>query len=155
MRKLMDVNQETCDMSEKVLRQTFAEMSERLSDGREFLCDDGSAKSYGFTAADLTLAALSAPLLQPDTYFAAFDLSPDRLPPEIQALQADLLATLAGQHVLKMYAKFRPTVDGAVAIKSSPGRDAVDWSRVLPVVAVLGAAVAVAGTALVSMSRSA
>jgi glutathione S-transferase len=158
MKKLIHVNQATFDASLPVLLQTFAELSERLGDGREFLCDDGPAsaegKSYGFTAADLTLAALASPLLQPPSYYSAFDLSPERLPPELQALQAELRATRAGQHVLKMYETYRPTVNGAVVVKSGPGRDDVDWIRVMPVVAVAGASIAVAGAALVSLWRS-
>jgi glutathione S-transferase len=156
MKKLIHVNQETCDASLPVLRQTFAELSERLGDGREFLCDDGpgSGKSHGFTAADLTLAALAAPLLQPPSYYSAFEISPERLPPELQALQAELRATRAGQHALKMYEKHRPTVNGAVVVKSGPGRDDVDWSRVLPVVAVTGGVIAAVGAALVSLFRS-
>lgn len=94
MRKVIRVNQETYDASLPVLRQAFSDMSEILSDGREYVCDDDShggkkGKSHGFTAADLTLAA--APLLQPNCYNATFGVSTERLPPDLQALQAKLL----------------------------------------------------------------
>jgi glutathione S-transferase len=157
MRKVMRINPETHNVSFLVLRQAFAEYSELLSDGRDYLCDDDTAnkkgRSHGFTAADLTLAALAAPLLQPDCYNATFGIPSDRLPVELRSLQKELRESRAGQHAMKMYDKHRPTANGVVLFKSSSRRDQIDWRRVLPVAAVAGAVVAAAvSTVIVRLS---
>jgi hypothetical protein len=122
------------------------------------VCDEDSqggkkGRSYGFSAADLTLAALAAPLLQPNCYNATFGVSTDRLPPDLQSLQAELRKTVAGQHAMKMYEKHRPTVNGSVLFKSSSRKDQIDWRRVLPLAAVSGAvAVAAVSTIVARLS---
>jgi glutathione S-transferase len=154
MRKVIRVNQESYDASLPVLRQAFSDLSDVLSDGREYVCDEHiqggkKAPSHGFTAADLTLAALAAPLLQPPCYNSTFGVATDRLPPEIQALQAELRNTRAGRHAMNMYEKHRPTVNGSVLFKSSSRRDQIDWRRVLPVAALSGAVAVAAVSAVV------
>jgi len=83
-----------------VVREVFAEVDRRLSDGRVYLVGDR------FSAADLTFAALSGPLLVPPEH-------PIQWPPEaawptdLRTLRAELVATRAGQHVLRMYREHR------------------------------------------------
>lgn len=50
----------------RIIAETFDEVSARLADGRRFLCGDR------FTAADLTFAALAAPVLWPPEYGVKF-----------------------------------------------------------------------------------
>lgn len=126
MRKFMKINSDTCEASIATLRTTFAELSTTLEDGAEYLCDDDkngvngatTTTSHGFTAADLSLAALSAPLLQPDGYCRTFGVDSTRLPPELVALQNELRNTAAGRHVFRMYEQHRPLVEGAVVLKN-------------------------------------
>lgn len=51
---------------------------------------------------------------------------------------------------MKMYEKHRPTVNGAVLFKSSSRRDQMDWRRMLPVAAVMGAVAVVAVSKIVA-----
>jgi glutathione S-transferase len=161
MKKVVHVNRESYDASLPTLRQVFAELSETLNDGREYLCDDNDnanndgspLKCHGFTAADLTLAALAAPILQPECYFKTFGVPTETLPRELVDLQQELRKTKAGQHVLKMYQRHRPvaTVSGAVVIKSGPDRDKIAWSRLLPVAALMGASLAATAAAVTAL----
>lgn len=85
----------------------FKDMSERLSDGRPYLV----AGTTSPTAADLTFAALAAPVICPDGYGGAAGFYMPKkeamYPPTSAAAVHALAATPAGQHVVKMYAKFR------------------------------------------------
>ena len=60
--RVLDVTPETAAGSEKAVDSTFDEVAERLADGRPYLCGER------FTAADLTFAALAAPLVVPPEY---------------------------------------------------------------------------------------
>jgi hypothetical protein len=102
----LGVDQASFEASVKELRELFAEWSGRLEDsGGEYLLDT-KQKTYGFTAADLTFAALAYPLLRP-AELAAWLVEMEELPPEINAMTRELRATKAGQHALKIYAKHR------------------------------------------------
>lgn len=79
---------------------TFDEVAELLQDGRPFLT------GAQFTAADLTFAALSAPVLLPPLY-GAWMPSPDELPSDYRALAEELRAHPAGAFALRMYAEHR------------------------------------------------
>ncbi|MEW5299062.1 MAG: hypothetical protein WDW36_002111 [Sanguina aurantia] len=69
-----------------------------------------------FSAADLTFASLAAPVLFPPEYGAAMcDLK--KLGPEFQTLVAELRATVAGQHALRMYQLHR----GKAVLDGQPG----------------------------------
>ncbi|KAL3938710.1 MAG: hypothetical protein SGARI_001636 [Bacillariaceae sp.] len=63
--KALKINDDTNISSEKDIRALFQEMSTRLDkNGGKYLMDPpGGKKSYGFTAADLTLASLAYPFL--------------------------------------------------------------------------------------------
>ena len=65
----------------------------------------------GFTAADLTFAALASPIIDPPElantlYKHHIDFDKD-MPKELVDLKYELRQTLAGQHVLQMYKKHR------------------------------------------------
>jgi glutathione S-transferase len=77
----------------------FADLSARLA-GKRFLVGDR------FTAADLTFAAVSAPVLLPDGHPAwASDLS--LVPDALRAVIEELRATRAGSHVASLYREHR------------------------------------------------
>lgn len=86
--------------SRAVLDDVFATVAARLADGRRYLCGDR------FTAADLTFAALAAPVLVPDAY-APYLPSAANQPASFRALVDELRATPAGAFGLRMYADHR------------------------------------------------
>jgi glutathione S-transferase len=66
------------------VRRVFDEIADRLSDGRRFLVDDR------FTAADLTFAALAAPVLLPERYGSPLpppEAMPDAMSREVSRLR--------------------------------------------------------------------
>jgi glutathione S-transferase len=77
----------------------FAFVADRLAGGRRYLVGDR------FTAADLTFAALAAPVIVPDAYGAP--LPPDRLPEEGRADVDRLRATPARTFAARIYAEHR------------------------------------------------
>ena len=79
-----------------VVDEIFAKVEALLADGRRYLTGNT------FTAADLTLASLAAPLVWPDGYAKNFD-SNYALPVEVTAMFARYRATVAGQFILRMY----------------------------------------------------
>lgn len=86
--------------TEKV-RALFAEVSALLADPqRRYLVGDT------FTAADLTFAALAAPLLFPPEHPIRWPAAPDR-PASLAALSDELIATPAGQFALRLYRDHR------------------------------------------------
>lgn len=82
------------------IRRVFAEIGERLADGRRFLVGDR------FSAADFTFAALAAPALVPDEYGIRLP-PPEDLPPAYAALVRELRATAAGRFALRLYREER------------------------------------------------
>lgn len=86
--------------SRRALDETFAAVGERLADGRRYLCGDR------FTAADLTFAALAAPVLVPDGYGSRLP-APATLPASFVALRDELRAHPAGAFGLRIYARDR------------------------------------------------
>ena len=101
------------------LRQVFTGISQRLSDGRPYLCADS------FTAADLTFAALSWPLIFPPRWEASGLFLPlEKLPRPWRALAEELRSTPAGAHALRMYDQHRfaqPQTNETIAAHN-PGR---------------------------------
>lgn len=81
----------------------FAAISERLADGRPYLLGDR------FTAADLSFAALSAPVLmvQPSEGFGAWLPGPEQVPAGLRELSEELRVTPAGRFALRMFAEER------------------------------------------------
>jgi glutathione S-transferase len=86
--------------SEREVRATFDEVGRRLSDGRPYLTGER------FTAADLTFAALAAPMLMPPEYGVALP-QPDELPAPMAATVRELRDHPAGRHALRMFREER------------------------------------------------
>jgi glutathione S-transferase len=81
----------------------FAELdhvAQLLADGRPYLCGER------FTAADLTFAALSAPVTVPREYGTPLP-QPELMAPATAALVARARAHPAGSHALEMFARHR------------------------------------------------
>ncbi|KAL2633850.1 hypothetical protein R1flu_005329 [Riccia fluitans] len=87
----------------KIIQELYQEVEEALSDGRPYICGDR------FTAADLTFAALSGPVIFPPNY-GAWTPSVEEIPSEMARAQAALRKSPAGQHVISMYEKQRTVV---------------------------------------------
>lgn len=83
--------------------EIFAQVGERLADGRRYLA------AGRFTAADLTFAALAGAALVPPQYGFVFP-PVEQLPAEAAAWVVRLRATPAGQFALRLYAEERPRV---------------------------------------------
>jgi len=84
-------------------------VSKRLADGRPYLTGDR------FTAADLTFAALAAPVLAPPA-FARYVGALDRAPAGFRDMVAGHRTTSAGAFVMRVYQRDR---DARVRVASS------------------------------------
>jgi glutathione S-transferase len=93
--------------AEATIEAVFAEVGARLS-GRRYLVGDR------FGAADLTFAALAAPVLLPSRH-PSLAAASDELPPAMGRLVEKLRATVAGAWVLRLYEEHRDADDGALA----------------------------------------
>ncbi len=102
------VSRETAARAEARVRATFARLGEAARDG-------GYLVGERFTLADLTFAALAAPLLGPPEHPVMGRLA-GKLPPGIAPLSAELRDTPAGRHALRVYRDHRRA---AVAAPSS------------------------------------
>jgi glutathione S-transferase len=98
--RYLDVTQATAARSEAAVRATFDAVAERLSDGRPHLCGER------FSAADLTFASLSAPLLMPPEYGVPLP-QPGELPATMAATVRELREHPAGAYALKMFREER------------------------------------------------
>jgi glutathione S-transferase len=94
--RVLDVTPATAVRSEAEVRTVFDTVGERLADGRRYLCGDR------FTAADLTFAALAAPVLMPAGYGVPLP-APDELPAHAAEVVRELRAHPAGAHALRMF----------------------------------------------------
>lgn len=96
----------------------YDEIAGRLEDGRRYLFGDR------FTAADLTFAALSAPLVIPRRY--GVELPPlEEGPPELRADVEMFRAHPAGQFALRVIDEQRPVPDWLAAEEEASGVAAV------------------------------
>jgi glutathione S-transferase len=75
-------------------------VAELLADGRPYLCGER------FSAADLTFAALSAPVVIPTVYGVALP-QPDVMPPRMAAIVERARAHPAGRYALALFADHR------------------------------------------------
>lgn len=103
MRRSMKVDREGAARSRERSLEIFREVGARMSDGRRFLTGDR------FTAADLTFAALAAPLVVPPEY--GWPLPPlESLTLAMQSEVRHFRDTVAGQLVLRLYREERRRV---------------------------------------------
>jgi glutathione S-transferase len=86
---------------ERTIRVAFDDVARRLADGRPFLCGER------FTAADLTFAALSAPVIAPRRYGVRLP-QPGELPPRAAAVVERFRAHPAGEFALRLTETERP-----------------------------------------------
>ena len=91
-----DITPATAAESELEVRAVLDAVSARLGDGRPYLMGDC------FTAADLTFAALAAPVLMPSRYSVPLPQL-DELPAAMAATVRELRAHPAGAHALAMF----------------------------------------------------
>jgi glutathione S-transferase len=102
--KVLNIDGDRAREAERTFRAIFADVDERLSDGRRYLVGDA------FSIADLTFAALAAPLVAPPEYAVPLP-AVDALPPRVAEVVREHRASPAGRHALRMFATER----GAVA----------------------------------------
>jgi glutathione S-transferase len=96
----MRIDRPGADRSAKRIDEVFARVSRRLEGGRAFLVGEG------FTAADLTFAALAAPAVLPPEYTAELPRL-DELPDEARRRAEAWRATPAGAFALRMFREER------------------------------------------------
>jgi glutathione S-transferase len=111
MRRMMRIDAEGAQRSRQSIDQVFAEVAERLKDGRRYLLGDT------FSAADLTFAALAAPVLRPEQYAKGMiGLPPlSELPPVLAEIIEEFRRTPAGVYALRLYAEERLLLPGGPA----------------------------------------
>jgi glutathione S-transferase len=102
MRKAMRITPESAERSRLKCWTVFEETAERLSDGRRYLLGEK------FTAADLALGALGAPLVAPPQGYGVPLPSLDELPRELAEESRKFQAHPTGQFILRLYAEDRP-----------------------------------------------
>jgi len=100
MRRGMRINPESADRSLERVRTVFATVDELLGGGLTFLVGDC------FSAADLTFAALAAPVLLPRNYGSSLP-SLERVPAEMLAQIEEFRATPAGVFAMRIYRDHR------------------------------------------------
>jgi glutathione S-transferase len=100
MIRSMRIDAEGARRSRAAIDEVFGEVAQRLSDGRRWLVGDR------FGAADLTFAALAAPVLVPAGYGVPLP-SIDEVPPAAAALVREMRETPAGRFALRVYATER------------------------------------------------
>jgi glutathione S-transferase len=91
---------QTIERDEALTLHAFDAVAAILDDGRPYLCGDA------FTAADLTFAALSAPVTAPPLYGTPLP-QPEDSPPPVAALIRRFRAHPAGEFALRLYREER------------------------------------------------
>jgi glutathione S-transferase len=94
--RYLDITPESAAESLEEVRSVYDAIGARLADGRPYLM------GKGFSAADLTFAALSAPLVLPPEYGVPLPRV-DELPARMASVVRELRAHPAGAHALEMY----------------------------------------------------
>jgi len=96
VQKTFKITPESAVQAYEQIKTIFAKVSELLTDGRTYLVGDS------FSAADITFAALSAPVLQPPEHpIKGRDLQ--TLPPQMVSSINAFRETLAGNFALRLY----------------------------------------------------
>lgn len=100
IRRGFRITPESAARSLQRVREVFAALGDKLADGRPYLVGDA------FGAADITFAALAAPVLLPEGYGGTLPAC-DAVPATMRAEVERFRATRAGRHALEMYARHR------------------------------------------------
>jgi glutathione S-transferase len=98
LRRLYGISPESIARSLVDTRAVFAEVGKRLADGRRYLCGGELG------AADITFAALAAPVLFPESPRTGLPALDEVKSPELRALVDELRATDAGRFAMRLYA---------------------------------------------------
>lgn len=100
IRKGLRITPDSAQRSILKVRAVFSEVDDMLADGRRYLVENR------FTAADLTFAALAAPVLLPERGIAGYP-AVDELPVAMRDVVEPLRDSKAGRFALRMYAQER------------------------------------------------
>lgn len=100
VRQLYSITAESAAFSLQGIREVFEIVNQRLADDRPYLAGDR------LSAADLTFAALAAPVLQPPEH-PVLVAKIEELPIEMASVIRELQATAAGVHALRLYREQR------------------------------------------------
>ena len=98
--RYLKITPESAAASLRTVREVFDSVAERLADGRSYLTSDR------FSAADLTFAALAAPVVMPPEYGVPLP-QPDELPGRMAEVVRELRSHPAGEFALRMYRQER------------------------------------------------
>lgn len=94
----MAIHPRAAENSRRVFENEFDFVAERLRDGRRYLCGDS------LTAADITFAALAAPVLLPENYGAQLPRLEAATPGSaIKSLVEKYRSTSAGAYAMRLY----------------------------------------------------
>ena len=111
LKRGLGVTPEGAARSEQKLDATFARVDALLVDGRPYLCGGR------FTVADLTFAALAAPVLQPPEH--PYSVPEGELSSAARAKIMQWRDSRAGRHAQAMYATHRRGLTGATTVVPS------------------------------------
>jgi cytochrome P450/glutathione S-transferase len=101
VRRTLALQPDTLGREQRIIEAALERVAARLADGRRFLMGET------FTAPDLALAALAAPILLPPQYGGPLP-SVAELPADMRRAVEGWRATPAGQFILRLYAENRP-----------------------------------------------
>jgi glutathione S-transferase len=110
--KVLNIDPETAADAQRTFRAVFDEVDARLADGRGYLVGGR------FSIADLTFAALSAPLIAPREYSVPLP-EVDDLPAAMADVVREMSARPAGAHALRMFRDERRRPAAAAAPAAS------------------------------------
>ncbi|MEO1185792.1 MAG: glutathione S-transferase domain-containing protein, partial [Cyanobacteria bacterium J06636_27] len=100
VKKKYIVDEESVAQAYEQIKSVFAKVSDLLADGREYLIGDK------ISAADITFAALTAPILQPPQHPIKSSES-RKLPKKMLSGIKEFRGTIAGQFALDLYENWR------------------------------------------------
>ena len=134
IRKAMNINETTAKACQDMVQKVFDEVSEQLEkNGGEYIMDTTEKDtSNGFTAVDLTFAALAYPLLRPPQMVNFNCLE---VPDDVAKFAKTLEATLAGQHVMRMYQQHRLPKGQDVVVVKGQGRNRISMTIIIALLA--------------------